>query len=506
MERSFRIYYTSDTHGRVFPVDYSSNRECAAGLLNLAATIKKDGNTLILDGGDTLQGTPFSQYYLSNRDKYSFQPMAVAFNAVGYDYITLGNHDFNYGYEAIKDYLNALDAKCICANVRDLKGELGLIPEIVHTLENGLRVGITGVVTDFVNVWEQRENLRWLEVGDAFEAAKAAYERLRPVCDVCVLIYHGGFERDLKSGALLSESGENIAWKLANELKYDLLLTGHQHMAVPGININGTYAVQPSANLDRYSQIDLTVGEKGTEIRSLLLPVGDSHKEEPYGKLYPFELEVQKWLDLPVGELHESIEPETKLKAALYGSKVAALFNRVQLEESGADFSCTSLGNEPIGIKTPVTIRSITAAYLFANTLVMLEVNEEVLRASLERCASYFTLENGEPRVSDEFLKPKIEHYNYDYYTGLSYIFDLRFPVGKRVVKLTRADGTPLGKGPFKLCTSNYRATGTGGYEPLSHCRVLWRGSREMPELVVEFIRKNSPVPPLGNGGVKVIW
>ena len=135
-------------------------------------------------------------------------------------------------------------------------------------------------------------------------------------------------------------------------------------------------------------------------------------------------------------------------------------------------------------------MREICAAYLFANTLVVMEVNEEVIRQVLERSASYFTLKNGVPEVSEEFLKPKIEHYNYDFYAGISYTFDLRKPVGQRVVKLTKSDGTPLGNGTYKLVTSNYRASGTGGYEVLRNCPVLWRGADEMPELLTRYVRK----------------
>ena len=67
MEKTFQIYYTSDTHGHVFPVNYASNSPENAGLLNLAAQVEKDGNTLVLDGGDALQGTPLTQYYLEHR-------------------------------------------------------------------------------------------------------------------------------------------------------------------------------------------------------------------------------------------------------------------------------------------------------------------------------------------------------------------------------------------------------------------------------------------------------
>ena len=67
------------------------------------------------------------------------------------------------------------------------------------------------------------------------------YKRqLREQCDVCVCIYHGGFEEELETGRVLSDSGENLACKIARELDFDLLLTGHQHMAVEGVNLSGT--------------------------------------------------------------------------------------------------------------------------------------------------------------------------------------------------------------------------------------------------------------------------
>ena len=140
------------------------------------------------------------------------------------------------------------------------------------------------------------------------------------------------------------------------------------------------------------------------------------------------------------------------------------------------------------------------------DTLVVLEVTGEVLRQTMERCAAYFTLVDGQPQISQEFLLPKVEHYNYDFYAGLSYTFDLRRPVGSRVVQLTKLDGSPLGDGTFRLCTSNYRATGTGGYEILRKCPVLWRGGVEMPDLTARYIQMHSPVSALKNADMRAIW
>lgn len=522
MKKELELIFTSDVHGHVFPVNYPGNREEASGLLNMGGQIKKTGHTLILDGGDALQGTPLAQYYIANSGKYPFHPLGEAFNSLGCDYYTLGNHDFNFGYEVLKNYIDSMKAQCLCANLEDLRGELKVKKHLVHVLDNGLRVGITGLVTDYVMVWEQPKNLEEVRVTDAFAAAKAEYEALKDLCDITVCIYHGGFEEDLTTGKRLSDTRENVACEIAGKLGFDILLTGHQHMMVEGVNLSGTYALQPPANGTHYMQLNAVVemlegnglageGEgkqaeafsegaddginqkwEFLQVNSRAVPVEMAHKKEPYHSLLPLEQAAQQWLDEPVGCLEEEILPEEKLAAALRGSRLADLFNAVQLEHTGADFSCTSLGNQPVGLKKQVSMREICGAYLFANTLVVLEVDEAAIRAALERCGAYITIRNGQPEISEEFLKPKVEHYNFDFYAGLLYEFDFARPVGQRLIKLTLPDGSPLGDRKYRLVTSNYRATGTGGYEMLAACPVLWRGAMEMPDLVAEYIRRHT--------------
>ena len=292
MERGIKIYYTSDTHGHIFPVDYPTGQPARSGLLNLAAQVEKDGNTLVLDGGDSLQGTPLAQFYLEHRSEWPVHPIAAAFNAASLDYFTLGNHDFNFGYDILRDYLNAMDAVCLCSNIEDLGGELPIRPWTVHKLANGLRIGITGVVTDYVNIWEQPQNLTKIRISDSFSAAKAACRELKPQCDICICIYHGGFEEDLENGSLLSDSGENIACKIARELDFDLLLTGHQHMAVEGGELGGAYVVQPPANAVQFLHITGQYDGSRCAFQSKLVDVGGKHFSEPYQSLLPLEWAV----------------------------------------------------------------------------------------------------------------------------------------------------------------------------------------------------------------------
>ncbi len=503
--KNLKIYFTSDTHGHVLPVDYTTGKPAPGGLAAIAHEIEKDDNTLVLDGGDSLQGTPFIQYYLENGGKA--HPVATGFNAMGLDYYTLGNHDFNFGYDKIRDYVAAMNAQLICANVTDLTGQLPIAGTVIHTLGNGLRIGLTGVVTNWVNIWEKKENLTNFTVSDPYEAAKAALEELRGKCDVTVCIYHGGYEEDFETGKRLSDTDENIACKIGRELDFDLLLTGHQHMAVAGADLNGTWTCQTPDKAVKYAVVNATGTGSDFTAASELVTAGSAADSATVELLAEQEAITENWLDQPAGEFEISLVPEEKLDAALNGSKVACLFNQVQLDQTHADFSCTSLGNEPIGFGKIVSIRDIYTAYPFANTSQVKKVTGATLREALEHCASYFKLEDGKPGISDYFLKPKIEHYNYDFYAGLDYAFDIRKPVGQRVVRLNKLDGTPIDfEQEYTLVTSDYRATGTGGYAMIGNSPLIWSGADNVQDLLVEYIRSHKPLQIPQNVKFEVIY
>ena len=508
------IIFTSDTHGHVYPVNYAKNSPENSGLFCVASQITKDENTLVLDGGDSLQGTPLLSYYLEHKDEYDFNPMAEGFNEMGLDYYTLGNHDFNFGYDAIADYVSYMKATLISANVEDLGGKLGIKKNVIHTMPDGTRVGITAAVTGYVNVWEQADHLTLLKVTDPVEALRQQYEELDGKCDLKIAIYHGGFEEDLKTGTLLSQTAENQACKIAREMGYDILLTGHQHIAVPSVVIEGTHGVQPPSNATKYCLLNVEKAEQGFDISSELVTLNapDERCQEILDRhdfMKGLTDKIQTWLDEPIGSLGKEIAPEQKLDAALHGSKVASIFNQVQLDYTGADFSCTSLANDPLGLKKDITVRDVLGIYQFANTVEVKEVTKAVLKAALEISADYFYYdkETGEVSVSKKFLQPKIEHYNYDYYAGLEYEYDLTRPVGDRVVMMRKLDGTELKDDEkYTLVTSNYRATGTGGYECIGNCKSVGSYADEMPELLIRFIRKNTPVPEIHNSAFKCIY
>ena len=490
--KQLKIYFTSDLHGYVYPTDYTDRTEKPMGILNILSNYEKDGNTLIIDGGDTIQGSPFMTFLSSQSLKN--HPLAHVMNEGGYDYVTLGNHEFNYGYDYLKSYLTNLKAKCLCANVIDRTDELPLFSSDIKVMENGLKVGIIGFTTDFIPIWEKAHNLENFEVRDTFSSIRAIHDELKPQVDVLIGVYHGGFEYDLATHEQLSTSSENIAYKICKELAFDVLLTGHQHIPLKNHDLFGTHVVQPPHNASQYAQINLTFDEGQCQITSDLKPAGNTPTPALYEALLPLQQQVQTWLDEPAGFLNQPLQPDERITMATEGSLLANFINQIQLEASGADLSCTSFANVVKGFNEKVTVRDIVSTYVYPNTLVILEVTGAVLKEALEVCASYIHYENNELSVSRRFLQPKVAHYNYDFFSNVFYTFDLTQPVGSRVVSMRIHDKDVQPTDRFSLVMNNYRASGVGGYECLRGCKVLKEIPIEMTEIIIDYFIKHQHV------------
>ncbi len=482
-----RIIFTSDIHGYFYPTDYREKLKKSKGLLHIAQSFHKDGNTLILDGGDILQGSPFSYY---SQMKRMPQIAAELMNIVGYDAVTIGNHDFNYGSQYLRNYLEQLNAVCICENCTEKKTGKSLFPWKIFQMENGIRVGIVGVVTDFVNLWEKAENLEQIKIENAYECVAKVYEEIKEKANLIVCLYHGGMECDIDTEEILEKTGENEGYKICKKLGFDLLLTGHQHMPIAGRNIQGTYVVQNACNADTYHEIQITF-TPNIEIQSKMisaseLPLRDM--ELPFQKI---ETDVQNWLDSVVGSVPQALYPEEHLQMALHGSKLADFINEVQLAYTGADISCTSLANQVSGLPEKVTVRDVLLTYPFANTLVVLEITGECLKKALERTAEYFTVKDGSIQISESFLKPKVEHYNFDFYKGVTYRIDYNKPMGNRISEVRVQKQLISPEKVYHICMNNYRASGAGGYEIYTHCKIVRQYGKDMFEVLLEYISKN---------------
>jgi 2',3'-cyclic-nucleotide 2'-phosphodiesterase/3'-nucleotidase len=501
-EKTFDIYYTSDLHAFIYPTDYRSTVRKDIGLFKCANKFRKDGNTLIIDGGDILQGSPFGAFCHDSFKDAGI--LADVMNLCAYDYVTLGNHDFNYGIDYLNSYLSVLDARCVCENI--IKNGKPRFPSRIHTLENGLKIGIVGIVTDHVNIWEKPENINGITITSPFEAAKEALEKIKDQVDISLCIYHGGFERDLATGKLLSTSSENIGYKICEELEFDILLTGHQHMSVTGQEVHGTFVVQPIDSGRECIHVHTSVDDRGKHITAQTLPASGECNTEMMLEFYDVEYGAQDWLDVIVGYMSEPLKPLDPLTMATKGSVLADFFNEVQLSSTGAQISASSLANEVAGLPRIVHRRDVLTAYPYTNTVTVLKISGSILRQALERSAEYFDKAlDGSICIAQSFLKPKVEHYNYDYYDGIEYEFDVSRPIGQRVTKLLYQNKPVLPEDEFTISLNSYRASGAGGYDFYQSCPVVSENNTDMTELILEYFSSHPQIDVHPKENYKVI-
>lgn len=474
-----KIIHTSDLHGYFFPTDYLDREEKNTGYLSLLNNIKKDDHTILTDGGDILQGSSFAYYVKENLNSN-----VVADMMQNVDYYTLGNHDFNYGYDYLRTYVENMKGKLVCANVRDKTGRIKFEPYVIKEIDN-YKIGIAGVVTDWVNLWERKENLVNFEVTDAFEGAKRALDGLKKEnTDFNILIYHGGYEIDLTSGKKLSETTENIGGKIAKELDFNIILAGHQHMEIAGY-IGDTLAIETPANGSKAALVEVDLARKEMKASFIEPRLGDNSLIKKYREI---EEEVQDYLDQPIAKLSRDYMPEDRIKMALHGSDLADLINKIQMDYTGADISITSFANIISGLKKNLTTRDVLNTYRFPNTTVVLEIDGKRLRDALEQNFSYIEYD-GSYKISKKFLEPKEEHYNFDYFYGIDFEKDLTQKVGERIGKIFFDGKEVKDSDKFSLVMNNYRATGAGGFDMYKDLKVIKNYDKETSEILLDYFR-----------------
>ncbi|MEX0381481.1 bifunctional UDP-sugar hydrolase/5'-nucleotidase [Leuconostoc sp. MS02] len=487
----FKIYYTSDVHGYLLPTDYIKNGSQPLGLSNVAVNYEKDGNTIIVDGGDMYQGSPMLQYLQKNN---GIDAVTIAMNLAGYDYVTLGNHDFNFGYDVLKKHLSHLDATVIAENVVDEAGKT-IYPAQVKVLENGTKVGLIGLVTDYINVWEKPEHLQGINIESPLIKAADTISKLRQEVDVVIGVYHGGYERDMVTGNVVSETTENIAWQLTNELDLDVLLTGHQHGNVPPQVVNGVLTLQMPNQAQMYAEIKGSKINDKWQIRAETKSVGIVSQPDITAALQPLQTQVEHWLDQPIAQLDDSIEVKPPLYLAQHGNKILQWVANVQLLASAADITLVSLNNNSSNLPQHVTVRSILQNYPFDNTLVTKQVTGHDLRLSLEHTASYFSMLNKQLAVNPEWLVPKVEHYNYDLAYGIDYEFDISRSVGERVTKLIYQGAEVTDNDVLTVSMNNYRAVGGGNYPKYRQSKTILAGDQAIQDMLTTFFKTNKQLP-----------
>lgn len=511
------ILGTTDLHGNIDPIDYYTNKPDNRGIAKVATMIKRirkeTPNVLLIDSGDTIQGSPLESFH-GRKNNAPPDPMMLVMNSLNYDAMTVGNHEYNFGLKVLEKARGEAKFPWLSANTYDKdKQSPHYKPYIVKEVA-GVKIGVLGLTTPGVPNWDNPPNYAGLEFHEPLVEARKWVPILRDQekVDVVVIAMHMGLEEDLRTGELSPGQvpHENEAIAIANEVPgVDVIFMGHTHRDVPSVYINGVLLTQANHWGRHLARADLYLQKAGTGWRmyaksARTIPSDDRVEPDPevVKIAEPYDRETQAWLAREIGQ---SAEELTASDARFRDTAILDLVQKVQLDAGKADVSMVASFNPAARIaKGPVSVRDIAGLYVYENTLVVLEVTGQQLKDALEHSAKYFkAYVPGKP--ASDLVDEKIPAYNFDIAEGVTYDLDISKPIGQRIQNL-RFHGQPLSPTKkLKLATNNYRVNGGGGYDMYKNAPVVYRSSEEIRELIIDWLEKNKTVPVTPNNNWRII-
>ncbi len=506
---SLTLLGTTDLHGNILPVDYLADKPASRGLAKIATLVRQiraeRPNVLLLDSGDDIQGTPLA-YLFAEKDTGRPNPVIAAMNAIGYDAMAVGNHEFNFGLSVLWKVKREAKFPILAANLRQQykSGVQHFQPYIIRNVA-GVRVAIVGFVTPGVPRWEMPAHYRGYEFEPIVEAARRVIPEARRQADVVVVIAHSGLERNPDTGEPYNPdqmTGENAMYALATEVPgIDVILFGHTHLEVPEKFIGGVLLAQAKNWGQSLARVDINLeGDAAGKWRvaskhSTTIPVTDSVAADPevLRLAEPYHKATEAYLDTPIATCAKELDAYT---ARYEDHPLVDLIHKVQMENGKADVSLATMfypaAHIPAG---QVTYRQVAALYIYENTLYTVEMTGAQLREALEHAAGFFPAwpaKPGEPL--------RLPGYNADSAEGVSYTIDLTRPIGQRIVDLTFSGKSLDPATKLRVAINNYRYTGGGRYAVFKGLPIVYRSPQEIRELLIESIGRTHTIPTTADG------
>lgn len=498
------LFVTTDIHGHIFPTNYTSRENIEnLGFARISSAIKdfkaKD-DYILLDNGDALQGTPLLTYAHQNYKKYK-NPMAQAFNLLNYDYVNLGNHDFNYGSHILKKYFEELDATVLTQNFT-INDEAPGKTEIIEI--DGKKVALIGLLTQYIPKWEQPHHIENMKFYSAYDFLKDEIDRIREDVDFIIAMYHGGMERNLETGEPTEAlTGENEGYEMSTLDGLDLLITGHQHRSFTQV-VNDTFVTQSTKNAEEFVtiSIDLETREIDAEIHNSSDYEIDEELLEHFSDI---QEDTQVWLDEIIGTLDRDLKVYDTDEARFNKHPIVSLINQIQMEKTGADLSSNAMFDGVSGFNQEITMRDIVNTYPYPNSLVLKEISGHKVKEMLELSARYYVIKGDEIAINPEYLWPKPQSYNYEMMDGLDYTIKVSNPVGSKIIDMKK-DGKDFDLDHnYTLVVNNYRALGGGNFTMVSESPTIKEFPEEMGDIIYDYLKAHPVIKVNHHSNINII-
>lgn len=501
-----QVVATTDVHGRVRGWDYFADTVEAARGLTRAATVidsvrkANPAGTIVLDAGDFLQGNPLA--YIASRPAFrGANPIVAAMNAIRYDAVVLGNHEFNYGLATLDRSLSTATFPVIAANVRRLDGKPGW-PPMVWLDRAGVRVAVIGETTPWSMVWDHTLLEGKLEIADIVSDTRRAVAEARAAgADVVIVLAHAGLSGSSAAGsAVPGVPPEDPMAEVARQVPgIDLIVFGHTHREVADTTINGVLLVQPrnwatsvsvaALRLERDGGSWKVAARHGTIVRV----AGHAEKKSMVTLVARAHAAARTYANTTIGRTAVAWSTDSSRTS---DTPIIDFIGETMRRATHADLASTAVFSTDVHMRPgPITVARLAQLYPYDNTLRVLRLSGAQLKAYLEQSARYYKV-TGEGAGRRAAPDPTIIGFNFEVVTGADYTVDLTRPPGDRIVALSVRGRAVTATDSFSIALTNYRASGTGGYGMLVGATVVQDDQREIRQLLIDEVTRRKTLNP----------
>ena len=521
-----RILATTDLHTNLVNYDYYQDKPVETlGLAKTAVLIEKakkeNPNVLLVDNGDTIQGTPLGTYkaIVDPVEKGEQHPMYAALQALGFEAGTLGNHEFNYGLDYLNRVIETAGLPIVNANVLDpATGKFIYQPykiiEKTFTDTQGrlttVKIGVTGIVPPQILNWDKANLEGKVVVRDSVEAIRDIIPEMRKAgADITLVLSHSGIGDDK-----YEKGEENEGYQIASLPGVDAVVTGHSHAEFPsgngtgfyekypgvdGVNgkINGTPVTMAGKYGDHLGVIDLklnyTDGKwKVTDSKGSIRKVDTKSNVADQRVIDIAKESHQGTINYVRQQVGTTTAPITSYFSLVKDDPSVQIVNNAQLWYAKQELAGTPEANLPIlsaaapfkagtrGDATaytdipagPIAIKNVADLYLYDNVTAILKVNGAQLKEWLEMSAGQFNTIDPNNSQPQNLVNTDYRTYNFDVIDGVTYEFDITQPnkydrEGKLAnpnasrVRNLKYQGKEIDPNQeFIVVTNNYRSNG----------------------------------------------
>ncbi len=497
-EVNIKLLGTSDIHGRVVPWSYGADVEDKSGSYAQIATYVKDvrknnKNVVLVDVGDAIQDNQVD-VFAKDKKYYKDHPIPKVLNEMKYDVFVLGNHEFNFGMEALDEILKDIKAKKLTANFYYKKNDKRYIDATTIIEKDGVKLGIIGLSTPMSAKFEEDTgNLKDMKFTSPTEEARTQVEKLKAKgVDAIIVIAHMGIDNENK----IPDTGMRDVINAVDGI--DVVIAGHMHKDVPSETIKNTLITEPHRYGTVVSEVDLTfdINDK-KEVKlvkkeSKTVPVKELEADKKIAEIYkPYHEKLRELNNVVIGQTENEMVPqETKHGVSAAFSKdtgLSSFINDVEQHYSGADVVTFSFDHQKARMdKGDIKKKDIIFNYRYAGgDVTVYELTGKQLKEYMEWSANYFdTIQPGDTEYRYNAERKKSKYVTYDIFGGVNYKIDLRNPQGSKIVDLTLADGKPVTDDmKLKVGMNSYRfaqLNGKGGIWEGQQIPVLWESKVAM--------------------------